>query len=301
MVIKFNIKTLEKALASIGFTDLKKITSNKIVVYTAKNRVSVLQTIEKNIKNSVYDKTPGWYSSIGRILVENFTVLVKPIGGGGLSSRGMKNEDVLVKAINKYAKKGPINVVFVARNKKYKIVGCVSATRVGADTTGRKKADIILINKRGKKFRLSVKKDGAEMWESADSYYSKKVVAIIKKAVAEKKTKLIKHGGYYTIEPNIATPANTKEKKDVVFGSDILPGGAIITKTFSPGSITSNGNCVTVECSHIITKIKDVRGDKDVFFLIRNDKTRRGVVPYPGIRVLAVYRKRILRRLPVIK
>jgi hypothetical protein len=38
-----------------------------------------------------------------------------------------------------------------------------------------------------------------------------------------------------------------------------------------------------------------------VMFLIRNDKTRKSIKKYPGIRVLASYKKRINRNVAVVQ
>jgi hypothetical protein len=56
-----------------------------------------------------------------------------------------------------------------------------------------------------------------------------------------------------------------------------------------------------VTVSNIITKLEHVHGDKDVFFLIRNDKTRKSIKEYPGIRVLASYKKRINKNVIVVE
>jgi hypothetical protein len=124
---------------------------------------------------------------------------------------------------------------------------------------------------------------------------------IIDKAVVAKKTKLVKHSTYYTIEPNIAVHAKLQEKKAVVFGSDLIPGGAVITKTFASSSFSQEDDTLTVTVSNIITKLEHVYGDKDVYFLIRNDKTRKSIKEYPGIRVLASYKKRINKNVIVVE
>jgi hypothetical protein len=46
--------------------------------------------------------------------------------------------------------------------------------------------------------------------------------------------------------------------------------------------------------------MKDVKGDKDVYFLIRNDKTRKSIREYPGIRILAAYKKRINKNVVIV-
>lgn len=213
----------------------------------------------------------------------------------------MGNEDFLVDYINEVSKTGPVNVVFKSPNDSYVVNGCSKATSVGTDTAGRKKADVILHDNKGNTFPISIKKDDAETWESADSYFSAEAKTIIDKAVLAKKTKLVDQKTYFTIEPNIAVKATLQEKKAVVFGSDLFNMGAVITKTFASSSFSQEDDTLTVTVSNIITKLEDVKGDKDVYFLIRNDKTRKSIKEYPGIRVLASYKKRINKNVKVVE
>lgn len=296
-----DIQQLEELLVSIGYDKQKRVSGKKVAVLINGNRVEALEHIKKSIKGSVYDKTPGSDSSSGRVKIKGFEVLAKPASKQGTASAGVENEVILVEKINKITKKkNPVNVVFKGKNKKYTINGCVKAEQVGADTSGRKKADVVLIDVDGVKYPISVKKDNAETWESADSYFGATAEAIIKKAIRAKKTKLVSEGSFFKIEPNIAVEATAEEKKNVVFGSDIAKNGAVITKTFSSTSFELEGDTLHIECSHIITKLADVTGDKDVYFLMRNDKTRKSIKQYPGIRVLASYKKRINKNVVIV-
>lgn len=296
----YTIDTLISTLAEIGYKEIKKLSDKKVAVLTDKNRVTVLEDIRTKLR-CVYDNTPSSESSVGRVKIQQFQILAKPSGKQGKASAGVGNEDFLIDYINEVTKTGPINITFKSPNKVFEVFGCSSAKSVGSDTKGRKKADILIYDINDKSYPLSIKKDDAETWESADSYFSEQAKAIIDKAVAKKKTKLVSHKTYFTIEPNIAVPAKLQEKKAVVFGSDIADGGAVITKTFSSSSFKLDGDKLTVEVSNIITKLEDVKGDKDVYFLIRNDKTRKSIKEYPGIRVLASYKKRINKNVIVVE
>lgn len=297
-----SIETLISLIGSAGYTDIKKVSGNKIAVLTEENRVDVLKDINKKIKGSTYDKTPSSESSVGKVKIGAFAILAKPAGKQGTASAGVGNEQFLVETINKSIKKmGSVNVIFKAGSKTFKIQNCSSIASVGADTAGRKKADVVLVNKRGVKFPISIKKDDAETWESADSYFSQEAKKIIDKAIKAKKTRLVRHGTYYTIEPNIAVTSTRKEKTDVVFGSDLAQNGAVITKTFSKDDFELDGENLQVTVSNIITELTDVKGDKDVYFLIRNDKTRKSIPEYPGIRILAAYKKRINKNVVVVE
>jgi hypothetical protein len=298
MTIKYDYNTISNLLISLGYDDLKKISSTKIAILTNENRVKVLENVEKKIKGANYDTKPSSESSVGRVKIGSILILAKPAGKQGKASAGVA---FVVDTINQYVKTGPINVIFKANNKKFTIISCKKAEQVGGDTSGRKKADIRLIDNENKIYPISIKKDDAETWESADSYFSEEAKKIIDRAIKEKKTELIDQDSYFTIEPNIAVEATEKEKRDVVFGSDLLPNGSVVTKTFTSKDFNFVGDTLTINCSNIITKMSDVKDDKDVYFLIRNDKTRKSIKEYPGIRILAAYKKRINKNVVIVK
>jgi hypothetical protein len=297
-----SLDSLISLVTSAGYPNIKKISNNKIAVLTSENRVDVLKALAKAIKGSTYDKAPSSESSVGKVKLGTFSILAKPAGKQGSASAGVGNEQFLVDTVNKALKKlGSANILFKSSDKSFKITNCVKVESVGSDTTGRKKADVMFFTVGGKKIPISIKKDDAETWESADSYFSSQAKVIIDKAVKAKKTKLVKQGTYYTIEPNIAVTATRQEKMDVVFGSDLGSGGAVVTKTFSKDDFSINGESIKIEVSNIITDLSDVKGDKDVFFLIRNDKTRKSIPDYPGIRILASYKKRINKNVAIVE
>jgi hypothetical protein len=140
------------------------------------------------------------------------------------------------------------------------------------------------------------------MWESADSYYAKKAKDIIDRLIIDKKVTLSGRN-IKKITPNIAIEATKKEAKDVVFGSDLLGAGAVLYRTWkaSDFKITENGNLEIIS-SKIYTNEREVEnGDHSVYFLIRNDSSRKGSKIYPGIRVLAVGKTRINKNVLVVK
>lgn len=301
MSLKFTIETLSSTLTSLGYEKQKRIGPKKIAVLVDSNRVVALEKIQKLIPGSKYDNTPSSASSVGFVKINEFVIYAKPASKQGKASAGVDNEQMLVDYINSAAKTGPINVIFMSGNKTFEVFGCMEAVSAGADTSGRKKSDVNLIDYKNKIYPISIKKDDAEYWESADTYFGAEAKKIIEKAVESGKTKLIPELSYFKIEPNIAVKATQEEKKDVVFGSDIMPNGCIITKTFSSSSFEMKDDLVIIDVSSIITDIKEVKEDKDVFFLIRNDKTRKSIKDYPGIRILAAYGKRINKNVVVVE
>lgn len=296
------IDEIESDLKSIGYTQLKKVSGKRIAILTNDNRVDVLEDITAKLSDAKYDSSPKSDSSAGRVHYKGFTILAKPASKQGQASAGISNEYTFVAGINSVTENGPVNIVIEGKNKKFNIMGCVGAEPVGSDTAGRKKADVVLKNSKGEIYPISIKKSNAEIWESADSYFSNEAAKLINKAVNDGITKLIQKSGVYVLQPNIAVEATKQEKIDVIFGSDISRNGAIVTGNFSAKSFDLVDETLKIKCDHIATSLRDIeRTDKDVFFLIRNDKTRRSIKDYPGIRVLAVYKKRISRNVKVIK
>jgi len=291
------MKDLEKFLVRYGKT--KKISSKRIAVLTSDNRVDLLKTIVNDIPGAKYDSTPTGASSAGSVKVESFTILAKPASKQGNKSAGIENEIVMIKSINDIIAENegdPIDITIKAGTKKQVIRNVVNCKEMGRDTTGRKKADIILETTRND-YPISIKKDNAEIWESADSYWHEYAEILIDELVAADRIELRKSGPVYSLSPNFARKASKKEAKEVVFGSDLLVGnrGSVVQKTFSQDDFNMDydKNMLTIKVSSIIRKPEDVKGDHTVWFLVRNDRTRKSIRDYPGIRVLAVYEKRI--------
>jgi len=288
---------LEKFLERYG--PVKKVSSKRLAILTKDNRADLLAKVTKDIPGAKYDKRPTSASSVGIIKVDGFAIFAKPLSKQGNKSAGIENEIIIIKSINDIIKEGgnePITVIFKAGAKKQTIKNVVNCKEMGRDTSGRKKADIILETTRHE-YPISIKKDNAEIWESADSYYGPKAEKIIAKLLGEGKIKLKPQTGVFKLEPNFAKKASKAETTNVVFGSDLLVGrrGSVITRTFSSDDFEMDykKNTLTITVSSIIRTVADVKGEYNVWFLVRNDRTRKTIQNYPGIRVLATYESRI--------
>ncbi len=294
--------TLTGVLKTLGLDNTKKYSSKRLAVLVdgpGKMRSKALGDIEAALKDygAVWDKSPSSVSSLGMVKAGPFSILAKPASRQGGMSAGLENEEALVKAVNTLAVDQPegINVKFVGPGAgEFLVEGVTKAISAGADTKGRKKSDVNLVTTGGN-VPISIKKDNAQYWESADSYYGARAGEKLKELEAAGEVEMVDKGGYYNVVPNIAVPASADEVIDVVFGSDILGTGAVIKKSFSDSDFVydADTNTLTVTSTYIITDPSHVTGDYSVWFLIRNDKTRKSVPGYPGIRVLAAYEKRI--------
>jgi hypothetical protein len=304
-----NIQTTDdlkkKVTAVLGHDKFKDKTKTSFqVLVDGVNRMAVMKQIE-SIFSSIgakYDPNKG-SSSIGAVVIGKFSIGVAPLSSQGKKSAGLDNEDTLLLQLNNFLRDGPLHVEFITGNKSFRVEDVKHAEEVGRYTSGRRKSDVNLVTMGGLKVPISVKKDNAEMWESSDSYYSKKAKDVIDEQVRAGKVKL-EGIAIKKVIPNIAVKASTKETADTVFGSDILKNkGAVLYKTFysSDFSINVSGDTITVKVSEIYRTVAEVeRGGHAVYFLIRNDASRKWSKIYPGIRVLAVGKSRISRNVLVV-
>ena len=228
-------------------------------------------------------------SSMGAILYKNASFLLKPSGAQGRASAGTENEDILINELKKYLEDGPKNIVFVGKNKIYSTPNIKDVKGVGYDVAEGKKADIVLIGDQN--YPISIKKDNAGFWESADTRY---------KSVVNKLSEKIKNGDLpplvfkpfkdrlgnekaginiiYNQETGekvsgvIVTDLPSKEEQSIIFGSD---NAVVIYKTYSPKDFTLEGDTVKVEVTKIIENMDDVeKFNLDPVLNIRHDSTR---------------------------
>ena len=195
-----------------------------------------------------------------------------------------------------------MDITFIGDNgKSITAKGVTKADSAGTDTAGRKKSDVNLIA-RNKVVPISLKKGNAEYWESADTLWGHKADQVIDKLVAAKKITLSKIGKirktdgaeFVKLSPEVAVQASPEESISVVFGSDILGQGGVVKQTFDDEHYKLDGNQLTVTADMVITSPDDIPEENRVYWLIRNDSSRtRPKHKYPGLRVLASYKKRI--------
>ena len=237
--------------------------------------------------------------SLGGVQIGNFYILVKPEQKGGVSA-GIMNERILVDTINEFIRGGPINVEFKGGGLTFLVEGVKKAQHVGRETGGGRKADVMLIGKSN--VPISLKQDNAERWESVDGWYP---IAggreLLNKAEENGKVKIVRVGSVYQMrgvvsntKVNVATKANTKEARKVVFGSDIISQqGAVIFKTFKNTDfvVSDDGSTLKIDATKIMKSHSALRPG-DVWFLLTNSASRTGSGIRPGIRAEAVSSKR---------
>lgn len=295
---------MENRLKLMGFPNLKRESSRTISILTDENRVKVLEKVAKQLEdlNATYDPDKG-ASSVGAVVAGIYTIKARPASKQGKKSAGLDNEDAMIEGIKFYTNNGPMTVKITDGRKSFTYEDVVDVEEVGRDTSNRKKADVRLVLKDGTKIPISIKKDNAEMWESADSYWAPIAKKIVDKEEASGTIKVTKKGAVFYMTPNIAVEASANEKEAVVFGNDLLPGkGFVVVRTFrsSDFTLTQNGDILEVKVTKIIDKMRDLRGDSNIYFLIRNDSSRKGSKIRPGLRVLAVSATRINKNVKIV-
>ena len=301
---------IESFLRKNGHPDLK-VTGNKIAIlvqmpdgakqgeFRQKILNELLVQMKQNFPKSspLYSNDPTLSSVGGIVFGDNPTKLVvKDSGIQGNKSAGVANEielaSILQSIIDKF---GSVNVTFTdPRHNKISMADCTEIIVSGRESSGHKKADIVLSSPK-RKLPISIKKLNAEAWESADNLFGKKARKIIDSLIKSKDLKLIKLDqtrkgqSVYALSKEIVVEPTSEEALSAIFGSDLNPKGGIVIQTFKPEHFTQDGNKVTVQAHAVIAKKEDIPESHLMVWLLRNDSTRNSpAVGYPGIRIMGV-------------
>ncbi len=289
-----SIKEIQKILKANKYKETKILTANRISVLVESNkRIETLNHIAKIFKRSgaIYNPNPYDGSSIGSVRFKNFQIFAKPISMQGTNRPGVQNEIAIIRRIKNFIKKNKkINIRFKSNKKNVVFRNITAAKHTGRIISERQKADLVLVNNKGKIFPISLKKDNATIFESADSYCTQKIKNHLIQLKKQKKIKLFKRKGMMQLYPKIAIKANRKESRDVVFGSDTI---LVVVKTFSPKEMVSKNKNLEINCSHLIQNLTDLGKKHKVWFHVRKDVTRNMPSFFPGLRIFAIMEKGI--------
>ena len=267
-----------------------KVSANKYKLLVPRSeRVEYIKKIQA-IDGFDYDPSAKG-SSIGAITYKNSSFLLKPTGAQGRASAGTENEDVLENEIKKYLELGVKNVIFKGSNKSYSIPNVTGVTGVGYDVSGGKKADIVIIGTAGN-YPISIKKDNAGFWESADTRYKDlmtKLVTKIKngdfapelvfvpfvdKLGNEKKGINLMYNDTTKskISGVLVTDLPNKEEESIIFGSD---NAVVIYRTYTESDFNQQGDDLIITVSKIIENMEDiVEYNLEPVLNVRHDSTR---------------------------
>lgn len=301
-----SLDILQAAVMELGYKDIKKESGTRFSILIDGNRMDVINKLVQHLASfGAYHDPNFGSSSIGMVRIgAKYAIGVKPKSRQGKASAGIDNETTLIQMVNDACKNGALNIVFSAGTKKFTIPFAVRAEGVGGDTAGGKKSDVNIFDKDGNVYPISVKKDKAEYWQSADSFAKQNDLwKVILKAQKSGEISIKPHpkkNSVFQISPEVAFMANAKETQTVVFGTDILGKGCVVEKTFTGAyKLDAETETMHIEVSSIVSSMRDLK-DKQPYFLFRNDSSRSASV-IPGVRVLAAYKSRINKNVKVVK
>lgn len=218
---------------------------------------------------------------------------------------GLKNEaafhEYLLDALRECTDGCSLNVYFTIKGVTvFSVEGVKKVERTGQkEQFQRKKADEKIILTNGTIVPLSIKQENAGSWESGDGIH--RVLAetfwtwgvknkyIVHRDHPQGLTKTVSGVTHkiQRIDRDIAFKLKHDLAKMAIFGSDIIPNGAVIVADFSYDSFTQEGENLFVECKHVFRKMEDIPTEYYPHFLFRNGVDRivnKGAVIPAGIR-----------------
>ena len=307
-------KNILKKELSLSDSDFKDTGLNFYVLVPNSERMNTIDKIE-NINTGTdkkfdYISTPTSFSSIGYFMYGQSKFGIKPSEKQGGKSAGLDNEDVFISEINNLLQDGPKDVKIVDNNKTINFLNVTQVVGTGLSTGEYSKSDANFYDGDKDLGGVSLKKDNAIYWESADVRFSQEVKnlldAIINGKLGDEISYIPLKDSRGNPDPEIIRLYNKKDNKpiagivvddlpeqdtkQVIFGNDEVP---VIKRTFRPSDFKVEGDTIIVNASKIYEDLDDVEKDQALPVLnIRHDKTRRSS---RGLRALLQTQNSILK------
>ena len=307
-------KDILKKNLSLSDSDFKDSGLNFYVLVPNSQRMNTVDNIE-NIdtgtdKKFKYISTPTSFSSIGYFMYGQSKFGVKPIEKQGGKSAGLDNEDVFTSEINNLLQDGPKDVKITSGENTVNFNNVTQVVGTGLSTGDYSKSDANFYDGKKDLGGVSLKKDNAIYWESADVRFGPEVKnllsAIIDGSLGDEISYVPLKDARGKEDPVIIRMYNKKDDKpiagiivddlpeqdvkQVIFGSDEVP---VIKRTFRPSDFKVEGDTIVVNASKIYEDLDDVEKDQALPVLnIRHDKTRRSS---RGLRALLQTQNSILK------
>ena len=307
-------KDILKKNLSLSDSDFKDSGLNFYVLVPNSQRMNTVDNIE-NIdtgtdKKFKYISTPTSFSSIGYFMYGQSKFGVKPIEKQGGKSAGLDNEDVFTSEINNLLQDGPKDVKITSGENTVNFNNVTQVVGTGLSTGDYSKSDANFYDGKKDLGGVSLKKDNAIYWESADVRFGPEVKnllsAIIDGSLGDEISYVPLKDARGKEDPVIIRMYNKKDDKpiagiivddlpeqdvkQVIFGSDEVP---VIKRTFRPSDFKVEGDTIIVNASKIYEDLDDVEKDQSLPVLnIRHDKTRRSS---RGLRALLQTQNSILK------
>lgn len=287
-----NQDQLVAKLKKLGYDNIKIKNKTIGVIVDEKNRSKHLENIAKKLKMKLtYDTTPCTQSSIGKVIVGKYKIVVKPKFRNGICPNWFSNEKFFFNELSKYLKKAKkLNISFRSGRKFIRAANVTKIQIVNNDNLDKTaRADIILHG--DKKIAISVKQENSEYWCKLESYFKEEAREIVERLIKEKKVVLKDMTGYYRLDPEVAIRVDSHKKKFAAFGTD---NAKVVKNTFTKQDFIFDGEKnLVIQVKGIFTKTSQLKNADDVFFLIRNMRGRKVKDFYPGLSISAVSKGRV--------
>jgi hypothetical protein len=290
-------KEILKKELGLSDSDFKDNGLNFFILVPGNQRLEYIDKIE-NIdtgtdKNFEYTSTPTSFSSIGYFMYGQSKFGIKPGEKQGGKSAGLDNEDIFINNINSLLEDGPKDVEIISGDKTIIFKNVTQVQGTGRSTSDYSKSDANFYSNNKDLGGVSLKKDNAIYWESADVRFGKEVKnlvnAIIDGKLGDKVSYVPLTDTKGNPDPIIIKMYNKEEDKpisgvivddlpeqdvkQVIFGNDNVP---VVIKTWRPSDFKLEGDTIIVKADKIYKDLDDVEKDNALPVLnIRHDKTRR--------------------------
>lgn len=290
-------KEILKKELGLSDSDFKDSGLNFYILTPGSQRLEFVDKIE-NIdtgtdKKFEFNSTPTSFSSIGFFMYGQSKFGIKPGEKQGGKSAGLDNEEIFVNNINSLLENGPKDVKIVAGDKVVTFDNVTQVIGTGLSTGEYSKSDANFYDGDKDLGGVSLKKDNAIYWESADVRFKDEVKnllnAIISGSLGDEVSYVSLKDTKGNPDPDIIRMYNKKEDKpiagvivddlpkteveQVIFGNDNVP---VIVRTFRPSDFQLEGDTIIINATKIYKTIEDVEKDNALPILnIRHDKTRR--------------------------
>jgi len=298
-------KEILKKELGLSDSDFKDSGLNFFILVPGNQRLEFVDKIE-NIdtgtdKKFEFTSTPTAFSSIGYFMYGQSKFGIKPGEKQGGKSAGLDNEEIFVNTINSLLEDGPKDVKIIAGDKTLTFKDVTQVQGTGRSTSDYSKSDANFYDGEKDLGGVSLKKDNAIYWESADVRFGKEVKnlvnAIVSGSLGDEVSYVPLKDTKGNPDPTIIKMYNKKEDKpiagviikdlpeqdtkQVIFGNDNVP---VVIKTWRPSDFKVEGDTIIVNATKIYEDLEDVEKDNALPVLnIRHDKTRRST---RGLRAL---------------
>lgn len=200
---------------------------------------------------------------------------------------------------------GVKNIIFKSPSDSISLNNVSEVHFIGGENKKDNKTDIRIIHDGGNLFNISLKKPDFRSWESADTligdYVSEKILEYLMEdldnnvsnrnfKIASYKEgeriryKIVRASGGADVK--IAYRCGRTDAKRVIFGSDILGKGAIISNNFNSG-FDIRGDTVNINVNGMYRSLSNITPDLFPYFQVNSVHENRNQYRFPGLRVEA--------------